>query len=47
MCSPLHDPAPVHDQNHIRCQDRAESVRDCERGPVSHQRVECCLNQPF
>jgi hypothetical protein len=47
MCSPLHDPAPVHDQNHIRRQDRAEPVRDCERGLVSHQRVECCLNQPF
>ena len=47
MCSPLHNAAAVHHQDHIRGQDRAESVRDCERGPVSHQRVECCLNQPF
>ena len=30
MCSPFDDAPPIHDRDHICCQDRAEPVRDPE-----------------
>src|SRR3954454_5536480 len=39
MCSPFDDASPVHDQDHIRGQDRAQPVRDRERRSIAHQRI--------
>src|SRR5215211_7781403 len=47
MCAPFDDASPVYDQDDIRGEDCAEPVRDCERGPVAHQRIERRLDQSF
>jgi len=47
MRAALDDPPPVHDEDHVRLQDRRQPVRDRDRRPAVHQRLEGRLDEPL
>jgi hypothetical protein len=43
----LDDPAAVEHDQLVHARDRAQPVRDYERGPVLHELPQCLLDEDF